>query len=87
MNVLKSTSSSCVQNDREYGFDVVLGQVVLCRKLRWICRKRSNDVARQIETTSKRTIFIARHNFHVASVVTLYHDCKQVNAAIDVFLV
>ena len=48
----------------------------------------------QVETPSKRTIFdarqiylVARHNFHVTSVVTLYHDCKQVNVAIDVFLV
>ena len=37
----------------------------------------------QFETPSKRTIFVARqiylvarHNFHVTSVVTLYHDCK-----------
>ena len=83
MNVLKSTSSSYVQNMIKYDFDIILGQVVLCRKLRWICRKHSNDVARQAETPSKRTIFFARqiyvvprHNFHVTSVVTLYHDCK-----------
>ena len=56
-----------------------------CRKLRWICRKHSDDVARQVETPSKRTIFVARHNFNVASVVTM--TAKQVNAAIDVFLV
>ena len=73
----------CSKCDREYGFDVTLGQIVLCRKLTWICRKHSNDVARQVETPSKRTIFVerqiylaARHTFHVASVVTLYHDCK-----------
>ena len=43
----------------------------------------SNNVARQVETPSKRTIFVARqiypvarHNFYVASVVTLYHGCK-----------
>ena len=58
-------------------------KIVLCRKLRWICRKHANDVARQVETPSKKTTFAARHiylvtrhNFHVASVVTLYHDCK-----------
>ena len=57
--------------------------MVLCRKLRWICRKHSSDVERQVETPSKRTIsvarqiyLVARHNFHVALVVTLYHDCK-----------
>ena len=61
----------------------------------WICCKLSNDVARQVETPSKRTDFVVqqiylvvRRNFHVASVVTLYHECKtSVNAAIDVFLV
>ena len=62
--------------DREYGFDVIFGKVLLCRKLRWICCKHSSDVARQVEKPSKRTIFVARHNYHVASVVTLYHDCK-----------
>ena len=29
--------------DREHGFDVILQQVVRCHKLRWICRKHSND--------------------------------------------
>ena len=43
----------CSKYDRKYGFDVILGKVVLCRKLRWICRKHSNDVARQVETPSK----------------------------------
>ena len=67
---------------------------MFCRKLRWICRKDSKDVTRQVETPSKRTIFVAqqiylvgRHNFHVASVVTLYMTAKQVNAAIHVFSV
>ena len=76
--------------------DVIIRQVinVPCRKLRWICHKHSDDVARQVETPGKRIIFVARqisfvvgHNFLVASMVTLYHDCKQVKAAIDVFLV
>ena len=53
------------------------GQFVLCRQLRWICRKHAYDVPRHVETLSKRTIFVARHNFHVASVVTLYHDCTK----------
>ena len=44
----------------------------------------SNDVARQVETPDKRTIFVARHNFKWL----LYTmTAKQVNAAIDVFLV
>ena len=89
MNVLYQFEL-CSKYDREYGFDIIIRQVVLCRKLRWICRKlrwicrkHSNDVARQVETPSKRTIFVsrqiylvARHNFHVVSVVQLYHDCK-----------
>ena len=37
--------------------------------------KHSNSFMRQVETPSKRTIFVARHNFHVASVM-LYHDRK-----------
>ena len=59
----------CSKYDREYSFEVILGKVVLCRK-------HSNDVARQVGTLSKRTIFVARCNFYVASVVTLYHDLK-----------
>ena len=66
----------CSEYEREYDFDVILGQVVLCRRLRWICCKLSNDVARQVETPNKRTDFVARRNFYVAPVVTLYHDCK-----------
>ena len=73
----------CSDYDREYDFVVILGQVVLCCKLRWICRKLSNDVARQVETSNKRTDFVARQiylvarrNFYVAPVVTLCHDCK-----------
>ena len=30
----------------------------------------------QVETPSKRTILVARQIYHVALVVTLYHDCK-----------
>ena len=48
-----------------------------------MCRKYSNDVARQIETQGKATIFavrqiylVARHNFRVALEVTLYYDWK-----------
>ena len=47
----------------------------------------------QVKAPGKRTIFVARqiylvarHNFDVASMVTLYHDCKTINAAINVFL-
>ena len=46
-----------------------------------------NDVARQVETPNERTIFVARKIFLFASVITLYNDGKQINAAIDVFLV
>ena len=50
------------------------------------------DVARKVEIPGKTTIFVegqiylvARHKFYVAEEVTLYHDCKQLDAAIDVF--
>ena len=39
----------------------------------------SNDVARQVETPSKRTIFVARHNFRWLMYTM---TAKQVNAAI-----
>ena len=43
----------CSKCDREHDLDVILRQVVSCRKLRWICRKRSNDVAREVKTPGK----------------------------------
>ena len=65
-----------------------------CCKLRLICRKHSNDVARQVETPDKSAVFVARqicfvtrHEFHVTLEDTLYNDCKQVDAAMDAFLV
>ena len=68
---------------REYDFNVILGLIVFCRKLRWMCRKHSKDLARQLETPGKAIIFVARqiypvapwpHDFHVALEATLYHD-------------
>ena len=54
-----------------------------CRKLRWICRKHSNDATQQVEILGKSTNFVgrqiylvARHNFHVASEFTLHHHCE-----------
>ena len=66
----------CSKYDRENDFDVILGKIIPCRKLKWICRKHSNDVARQVETPGKSTTFVVRHNFHVALEITLYDDCK-----------
>ena len=37
----------CSKYDREYDFDVILGQVVCPQS---VCRKHSNDVVRQVET-------------------------------------
>ena len=89
----KNQFELCLKYDREHDFDVILGEVVLCCKLRWICRRHSNDVMRQVETPTKAAIFVARQiylvprrNFHVALEVTSYHDWKQVIAAIDAFL-
>ena len=79
----KNQLELCSKYDREDDFDVILGEVVLCRSLRWICRKHSNDVARQVKTTDRSTIFVARqiylvarHKFHVVLEVTPYHDWK-----------
>ena len=68
--------------DREHDFHVIVGSVVSSRKLRWICRKHSNDVARQVEILCKSTILsleiylVARYNFHVASELTLHYYFK-----------
>ena len=34
-------------------------------RLRWIGRKHLNDVAQQVETSGKATIFVAKDNFHI----------------------
>ena len=60
--------------DREHDFHVMLRNVVPCRKLRWICRKHSNDVARQVETPWNSTIW--SHDTTCRVEVTLYYDCK-----------
>ena len=73
----------CSKYDKERDFDLILRSVVPCRKLRWVCRKHSNDVARQDEIPGKSTIFVTwqiylvvRQIFHVSSQVTLHHNCK-----------
>ena len=60
VNVLKNTSS---KYDRGHDFEVILGSVLPCRKLRWICRKNSNDVA-QVEIPGKSTI-LSRDIIHL----------------------
>ena len=52
--------------DREHDFDVILRQVVPCRKLRWICLKHPNDVARQVETQQ----FLSRDKFFLSRGMT-----------------
>ena len=51
--------------DREHDFDVIFGQLVLCRKLKWIFLKHSNDVKQQVETPGKLTIFVAPQTYLV----------------------
>ena len=66
----------------KYDFDVILGQVVLCRKY-------SNDVGQQVETPGKATI-LSRDKFILLRDITLmlhWRLCytmtgKQVDAAI-----
>ena len=79
----QSECELCSKYDREHDFDVILGLVVLCRKMRWICHKHSNGVVQQVEISGKSTVFVARqiylvvrHIFHVASEVTSQHNCK-----------
>ena len=72
MHSQKSQVDLSSKYDREHNFDVILGQVVPCREVSWICPMHSNNVALQVEIPSKATIFIACHNFHVAFEVTLY---------------
>ena len=65
---------------------ILTSKVVLCRKFRWISRKHSGDVERQVEAPSKMISFVTRHNFQVASEVILVAlTAKQADAAIDVF--
>ena len=67
MNVSKSTCYKiCSRHDGEHDFDLILGSVVPCRKLRQICRKHSNDVVRQVEVPGKPTIFVVRQIYLVA---------------------
>ena len=49
--------------DREHDFDVIPAYVVACRKPRWICRKHSNYVVRQVKTPGKSIIFVAQQLF------------------------
>ena len=79
---------------REHEFDVIFESVVPCHKLRWICRKHSNDVAQQTEIPGKSTIlsrdkiiFILRHKFHVVSELTAHHYCKILRYCKDAFSV
>ena len=89
MNVLTSTSSSYVPNMIEN----IFGLVVPCRKLRWKCRKHSNDVARQVEIPGKSTVFVARQIYliarHVSHVARLgLHNnitVKHLDTAKDAF--
>ena len=41
-----------------YNFNIILGYVVPCQKLRWTCQKHSNDVAQQIVMQRQSTIFV-----------------------------
>ena len=49
----------CLKCDRKHDFDVIVGYVVACRKLRWTCLKHSNDVGWQVKTPCKATFCCA----------------------------
>ena len=51
----------CSKYDTEHDFDVILEHAVPCRKLRWICCRRSNDVVRQDHQVSQQ--FLSRDRF------------------------
>ena len=88
MNVLKSTSSIYVQNMIE---NMVL--MSFLDKLYFVARQGGYVANIQIMSSDKfkhqEDFFVAPHNFHVASVATLYHDHKtaKCDAAISVFSV
>ena len=88
MNVSKSTSASFVQNMIE---NMILAsysdQSYPCHKLRWICRKNSNAVARKVETPGKSTIVVARHEFLVLRKLHYTITFKHIDAAIAAVLV
>ena len=80
----------CPKYNRERDFDVIIWSVVPCRKLRWICRKRSNDVARQVEIpvsqqfcratnlfSSHDITFIWRQRLHYIITVGHYDTAKD----------
>ena len=63
-------------------------------KLEWICGKHLNDVARQVETPGKSTIFVARqiyfvkrHDLLVAWKLRNTMTVKFVDTARETFLV
>ena len=48
--------SECTEKYQLELFDVIVESVVPCRKLRWICCKHSNYVARQVAIPGKSTM-------------------------------
>ena len=92
MNVLKSCYQFelCSKYDKEHDFDVILGKVVPCRELSWICRKHSNNVMRHVKTPDMPTIFCRgtkRYDFHVAWRIHYTVNVKHIDAEIDALLV
>ena len=77
----------CSKYYREHGSDIMLGRVVPCRKLGWICRNQSNDVAQQVKTPGK-SIFLS-HDMNCLSRRTLHYTMtvKHTGAVIHGFLV
>ena len=70
VNILKSTSSSFVRNVIEnMVLTSFLDKSYFVASIQVMSRDKSKHQVRG-------AIFVARHNFHVVSVVTLYHDCK-----------
>ena len=82
----KNQFELCSKYDREHDFDVILGSVIPCCKLRWMCCKHSNDVTQQVETPDKSTIFVVSdkgHDFHVMWRLHYTTTVKHIDVTMD----
>ena len=59
----------CSKYVRAYDFDIILRKLVLCRKLRLICRKHSNDVKRQVVTPTRFVLLHFEHENDVTIII------------------
>ena len=71
LKIFKSTSSSYVQNMIEN-----MGLTSYFDKSYFVARIQMMSFGKLKHQVKGQFYLVAQHNFHVASVVTLYYDCK-----------